>query len=143
MLLHGWAGAGSGHSWRYLLREFHGARFNTIIPDLRGHGGSSVGSDGFSTRRIAEDIFQIARHAGAECIVTIAYSMSGKWAQAMTLMHPEIVNAQVLIAPAPLEALHLPPDLPAQWIENTRDREKFGSFIQSFAKEPVGPLDSR
>lgn len=108
-----------------------------LIPDLRGHGGSSIGTQGFSTTRIAEDIFLIANHAEAESLVTIAFSMSGKWAQAMACMRPEAITGQVLIAPAPLGALHLPADLPREWVENTRDRERFGAFIQLFAKDPI------
>ncbi len=139
VLLHGWAGAGSGHSWRHVLPHLDSSRMRMLVPDLRGHGGSNVGTQGFSATRIAQDIFQLASHAEAEQLVTIAFSMSGKWAQAMACMRPDAIAGQILVAPAPLNALHLPSTLPQEWIENTRDRRRFGDFIQSFTKDPVAP----
>src|SRR5579872_1165081 len=82
LLLHGWAGTGSGSFWSPVLRGLHhDANIRCVIVDLRGHGRSDHTHDGFTTGRFAADLFEVADHLGAREFVVTAYSMSGRWAQ--------------------------------------------------------------
>jgi pimeloyl-ACP methyl ester carboxylesterase len=137
ILLHGWGGAGSGHSWRQVLPHLRldGARL--IIVDQRGHGGSSSGSAPFSTDRLVQDVIAVADDAGATRFVSVAFSMSGKWAQALAVKNPSRLWGQVLVAPVPLAAFPMSEEMTREWIRITRDRALFGEFINGFTKQKL------
>jgi pimeloyl-ACP methyl ester carboxylesterase len=135
ILLHGWAGAGSGHSWRQVLEYLPLKESRVIVMDQRGHGGSSTGSHPFTTERLVRDVISVADDAGASRFVVVAFSMSGKWAQAMTALYPERISGQILIAPVGLAAFAMPDEMKREWIQTTRDFTKFSRFINGFTKQ--------
>jgi len=137
LFLHGWAGAGSGHSWRQVLPHLRLDRVRVIIVDQRGHGGSSAGSAPFTTDRLVEDVIAVADDAGATRFVNVAFSMSGKWAQALAVKYPGRLWGQILVAPVSLAAFAMPEEMARDWIRITRDRTLFGEFIHGFTKQKL------
>ncbi|MBD95874.1 MAG: hypothetical protein CL482_16695 [Acidobacteria bacterium] len=64
LLLHGFFG--SGETWSPILGglEQFSQDYQLIIPDLRGHGGSTNPSDEFTMRQSALDIIALLDHLG-------------------------------------------------------------------------------
>lgn len=78
MALHGWGGAGTGHSWRELVKRLDLQDLKLVAIDLRGHGESDQPETGFWLERFALDILTVADQVGARRFVLAGYSMSGR-----------------------------------------------------------------
>jgi non-heme chloroperoxidase len=139
LFMHGWGGAGSGHSWKELLKYLDLTGLRVIVADLRGHGHSDKPPSGFNTEQFAKDMFAVADHAKADKLVVIGFSMSGKWAQWMACTQPDRVIGQVLIAPAPATGLPLTEEILEQWLKASQNRSLWEQFIQGFAKDLLCP----
>lgn len=139
LLMHGWGGAGSGHSWSEVMKHLDLTGLHVIAADLRGHGRSDRPAGGFTLERFARDMIAVADHAGIRGFVAVGYSMSGRWAQWMSCQMPDRVVAQVLIAPAPASTLPLADELVERWIQDARDRERFETFVGQFTKDRLAP----
>jgi non-heme chloroperoxidase len=137
LALHGWGGAGSGHSWREVIRHLDLANLRIVSIDLRGHGESSQPDFGFTLERFERDILAVADHVGADRFVMIAFSMSARWAQWISCRLPARVLGQILIAPVPAKALALGEELLESWMRTTADREQFGRFVRQFTAVPL------
>jgi pimeloyl-ACP methyl ester carboxylesterase len=137
LALHGWGGAGSGHSWREVLKylDLTGLRFIGI--DLRGHGESDRAEDGFDLETFSRDILTVSAHAGAQTFVLAAFSMSGRWSQWIACKFPQRVLGQILIAPAPASPLPLSDELLENWMRQTRTRDSFEPWVRQFTSEPL------
>jgi pimeloyl-ACP methyl ester carboxylesterase len=135
--LHGWGGAGTGHSWGQVVThlDLDGLRFVSI--DLRGHGESDRPETGFDLDGFANDVLAVADHAGADRFVLAAYSMSGRWSQWIACRYPGRVLGQVLIAPAPASPLPLTDELLESWMRDTRTRESFDPWVNQFTSESL------
>jgi pimeloyl-ACP methyl ester carboxylesterase len=142
LFLHGWGGAGSGHSWAEVLRYLDLTGMRAIIVDLRGHGRSEQTSSGFTIERFARDMLNVAGDAQADQFVLVGYSMSGKWAQWTACTAPERVSGQVLVAPAPAAEIPIPDTEKERWLAVARsgDRELFDEWLQQWTKQPL-PAD--
>jgi pimeloyl-ACP methyl ester carboxylesterase len=108
-LLHGYSD--SSHSWELVLPVLHRLLpgSDIIVPDLRGHGGTSMPSGAgcaaapencFTWRNFAGDIvsFMDARHIRRAAIV--AHSMGTLVAQELGLSYPSRVSRLVLVSTA-------------------------------------------
>ena len=137
MALHGWGGAGSGHSWREVIAHLDLTDLRVIAIDLRGHGESDQPEAGFTLERVSRDILDVADHAGAEKFVIAGYSMSGRWTQWISCQFPDRVLGQILVAPVPATALPLGDDLLESWMSQTRQSETFGAWVRQFTSEPL------
>lgn len=94
LLLH--AGIETGRMWDEHLGEL-AARYRVIVPDLRGHGGSTNPDRVWTTRQFAADIFALLDHLEVRRLRAVGAS-----AGAMTLLHmatvqPERFEALVVI----------------------------------------------
>ena len=69
LFLHGWGGSGSGAFWDRALQHLDPSGLRLVLADLRGHGRSDHARDGFTTERFAEDMFEVADHAGAARLI--------------------------------------------------------------------------
>lgn len=93
ILVHGWSCDGTDWSWQVpaLLQ----AGYRCVVPDLRGHGRSSVPAGGFTPRGYAADLAALLRHLEAGPAVAIGHSMGGAAVVALAVEHPELVRALV------------------------------------------------
>jgi N-formylmaleamate deformylase len=72
--LHGLTG--SGACWTLLARALED-RFDVIMPDARGHGGSSAPSHGYLYRDLAYDVIGLINALGLTAPVLLGHSMGG------------------------------------------------------------------
>jgi len=137
LFLHGWAGSGSGPFWNRLLQHLDPTGLRLVLPDLRGHGRSDRTREGFTTERFADDMFEVADHAGVGRFMTVAYSMSGRWAQWMACTRPERVRGQIMFGPAPAVALGLSEETLDKWIRATATRGAWEHLINQLTMNPL------
>lgn len=141
LFMHGWGGAGSGHSWVEVLKHLDLTGLRALLVDLRGHGESKRIASGFTVERFAQDMHAVAQHAGADSLILVAFSMSGKWAQWIACTTPERVLGQVLLAPAPATEFPLPEKIQQHWLWVARngDIKLFADLLRPYVKEPLAP----
>lgn len=138
LFVHGWGGSGSGAAWDPLLRLLNHGDLRLVSMDLRGHGRSEHTESGFTTERFAADILEVADRVGADRFVLVAYSMSGRWSQWLSLSCPDRVIGQVLIAPVAAVALPMPEQVVDDWIARVRTRKTYYDFESQFTKMRLG-----
>jgi len=114
VLLHGFTGIGD--NWRHVFPEPI-AGHRVIVPDLRGHGGSTNPSGVFTFRQSALDIFGLLDHLGIERFKAIGVSAGAKTLLHMATQQPLRVEAMVLVSATP----HIPE--PARAIMRTMTLE--------------------
>lgn len=107
LLVHGWSCDGSDWAWQ--VPALTAAGYRCIVPDLRGHGRSSVPGGGFTPRQFAADLATLVSHLGAAPVVAIGHSMGGATVVALAVEHPSLVRAVVPID----SAYGFAPDMPA------------------------------
>ncbi|HST52778.1 MAG TPA: alpha/beta hydrolase [Pyrinomonadaceae bacterium] len=98
VLLHG--GGGAGVNWELVFKETPDG-FQLIVPDLRGHGGSTNPTREFTFRQSALDVFALLDHLGVGRFKAAGLSMGAK-----TLLHAATaqasrVEAMVLVSATP------------------------------------------
>lgn len=98
VLLHG--GNGAGANWDLIFKEpFPGYRL--IVPDLRGHGGSTNPSGEFTFRQSAHDVFALLDYLGIERFKAIGMSLGAKTLLHNATQQPNRVEAMVLVSATP------------------------------------------
>jgi 3-oxoadipate enol-lactonase len=73
-------------------------RYRVITPDIRGHGRSDKPPGPYSVDQFAEDVRGLLDHLGIERAVVGGLSMGGGVAQTLTLRHPRLVRALILVS---------------------------------------------
>ncbi len=97
MLLHGFTGAGS--DWRYVFDLDDLAQsWRLIIPDMRGHGGSTNSPGEFTHRQSALDMFALLDHLKIDKFKAIGLSGGGNTFLHMATQQPSRVEAMVIIS---------------------------------------------
>jgi pimeloyl-ACP methyl ester carboxylesterase len=97
LLLHGLTN--TWRVWRPHLDAL-GATHALIVPDLRGHGDTPNPSSTLSSPQVAADMFVLLDALKIERIQVAGYSFGGHVALRMAAMHPERVEAMVVLAGA-------------------------------------------
>jgi len=79
-----------------------GAQFNTLSPryrvfawDMRGHGSSTVGSDGITLEAIAADLVTVLEHFDLRDALVVGHSMGGMALGAFCAEHPAVQRDRV------------------------------------------------
>ena len=98
LLLHGFLG--SGATWSTILGDLDalGPRYRLVIPDLRGHGGSTNPPGEFTLRQSSRDVLALLDHLGIERCRVIGMSGGGMTALHMAVAEPRRVERLVLIS---------------------------------------------
>lgn len=96
LFMHGWAG--SGAYFDETLKHLDLTALHAVTFDLRGHGDSDKPESGHSDERFALDAFAVADAVGADELIVIGFSMSGRFAQYLPVVAPERVRGQVLVS---------------------------------------------
>jgi len=82
--------------WTHQIRYF--SKYFTIVAlDLRGYGLSDKPTDAFSLKDMADDVLAICRGEGLRQIVVMGASVGSAIALLLTLDHPELVKALILV----------------------------------------------
>ncbi len=98
LLLHGFSG--SSQDWNILVPEWR-SEFRLIVPDLRGHGRSSILSKPFRHQEAATDMLALLDHLEIGACNGIGISGGGNVLLNMATKQPERVNAMVLVSATP------------------------------------------
>lgn len=97
LLLHGFNG--SSQDWNMLTPEWS-ADFRLIVPDLRGHGRSSILSKSFRHKDAAMDIFALLDHMKIDTCKGLGIS-GGNVLLHIATQQPERIKAMVLVSATP------------------------------------------
>ncbi len=98
LLLHGFSG--SSQDWKGTVAEWS-SQFRLIIPDLRGHGRSSILSKPFRHDDAASDIFALLDCLGIAACKGVGVSCGGNVLLHMATRLPERIKAMVLVSATP------------------------------------------
>ncbi|PYT76391.1 MAG: alpha/beta hydrolase [Acidobacteria bacterium] len=98
LLLHGFSG--SSQDWIPSLAQW-GAKFQLILPDLRGHGRSSMLSKPFRHEDAAKDMFALLDLLGIHTCKGVGISAGGNVLLHMATKQPDRMTAMVLVSATP------------------------------------------
>ena len=119
LCMHGWAG--SGRYFDATIEHLDLTRLRAVTFDLRGHASPTRPTDGYTLERIAADALAVADAAGLDEFVVLGFSMSAKFAQYLSLVAPERVVGQILVAGCPAGEIPLPAELTDDWLSREGD----------------------
>lgn len=113
VLLHGWTQRGD--IWSPQLRQL-ADRYRVIAADLRGHGRSEAGTDGYGLPMLAADLRTLLETLDLHDALVVGHSMGGMTTLRFCVDHPDVLAQRVagigLVAtaaaapvPAPVTAL--------------------------------------
>ena len=130
LLLHGFSG--SGQDWLPTAAAW-GPDFQLILPDLRGHGRSSILSKPFRHQDGATDMFALFDHLEIGACKGVGVSGGGNVLLHLATRQPERIKAMVLVSatpyfPAPARPImsQYPDSLPEEQREFLRRRHSGG-----------------
>ncbi len=98
ILLHGLLG--SGACWTPIARKLD---LDVVMPDARGHGGSSAPPDGYRYDELANDVIGLIANLGLSQPILLGHSMGGMTA-AVVASRSTSLRALVLVDPTFLSA---------------------------------------
>jgi pimeloyl-ACP methyl ester carboxylesterase len=97
LLLHGFTGAGA--DWRHVFDLRALARqWRLIVPDLRGHGGTSNPGGQFSHRQCARDVLALLDRLQVDRCRAIGLSLGGNTLLHLATQQPHRVQAMVTVS---------------------------------------------
>ena len=137
LFMHGWAGSGSYFDETLKYLDLAGLRAVTM--DLRGHGDSDKPDTGYTDERLAKDALAVVDEVGADKVVVVGFSMSGRFAQYLSVVAPERVSGQVLVAGCPASPIPLPEETRRDWVSRAGDAERLREVTAMFLTKPVEP----
>ena len=98
MLLHGFSG--SSLDWAAVIEEWRSS-FQLIVPDLRGHGRSSVPAKPFRHQDAAHDMLALLDHLKLDSCQALGVSGGGNVLLHIATMQPDRLQAMVLVSATP------------------------------------------
>jgi pimeloyl-ACP methyl ester carboxylesterase len=137
LFMHGWAG--SGRYFDATIERLDLTRLGVVTYDLRGHRESDPASDGYTLERIAADALAVADAAGLDEFVVAGFSMSAKFCQYVSLVAPDRVAGQILIAGCPAGEIPLPREMTDDWLSRAGDAVRLAEVSEQFMTRPVAP----
>jgi len=90
------SGTQSSRMWDGLVERF-AERHRLIIPDLRGHGGSTNPDGVWSTHQFAADIFALLDHLGVDRARAVGASAGAMTLMRMATAQPDRITSMVVI----------------------------------------------
>jgi len=109
-------------------------RWRVIVPDARGHGGSSGSEDGdYGYGARTRDAASFIKGVVGGPAVVVGHSMGGATAMGVAALHPELVRAAVLEDPH-VSGNRETPDEARAWMEEGRDMLRTSPSFQDTVK---------
>ncbi len=78
-------------AWHYQLLDLVAAGYRVVAVDIRGHGRSRAGRDGYALEAMAKDAYTVVRELDLRDVVVVGHSMGGMILLQMLDDHPELV----------------------------------------------------
>ena len=137
LCMHGWAG--SGRYFDATTEHLDLTRLRVVTFDFRGHRESGPAGDAYGLDQIAADALSVADAAGLDEFVVLGFSMSGKFAQYLSLIAPDRVTGQILVAGSPAAEIPLPPEVVEDWLSREGDPEGMVAILEAYVTQPIEP----
>lgn len=137
LFLHGWSGSGAYFDETLKHLDLTGLR--TVTFDLRGHDDSDQTKHDYSDERIAQDALAVADAVQAQQFIAVGFSMSGRFAQYLSVLAPARVRGQVLVAGCPAAPVPIPDEVRRDWVARVGDAEQLAQVTAMFTTKPVAP----
>jgi pimeloyl-[acyl-carrier protein] methyl ester esterase len=137
LFMHGWAG--SGRYFDATIAHLDLTRLRAVTYDLRGHRESGPSAEGYTLDGIARDALAVADAAGLGEFVVVGFSMSAKFCQYVSLLAPDRVVGQILIAGCPAGEIPLPREMTDDWLSREGDALRLAQISEPFMTRPVEP----
>ena len=137
LFMHGWAG--SGRYFDATIEHLDVTRLRAVTYDLRGHRASATETGGYSLERIAKDALAVAGAAGADRFIVVGFSMSAKFGQYVSVLAPDRVVGQILVAGCPTGEIPLPRELTDDWLSREGDASRMAEVPGPYMTRPVAP----
>src|SRR5579863_3531285 len=96
LLLHG--GTGCQENWAHAGRDRLAQEYSLILPDARGHGGTTNPQKTITHRQCALDTLALLDHLGIRECRAIGLSMGGNILLHLATLEPERVRAMVVVS---------------------------------------------
>ena len=93
LLAHGYGFSHIG--WNILVERLNELEYRTIVFDQRGHGKSSIGKEGISSRSMASDYKHLLEYFQLEDCILVGHSMGGFLSMKFLLDHPECQHQNI------------------------------------------------
>jgi short-subunit dehydrogenase/pimeloyl-ACP methyl ester carboxylesterase len=93
VLAHCWTG--SARMWDAVTRRLVDGGHRVVRYDQRGHGGSTVGSDGLSIERTGSDLRNVLEHLDARDAIVAGHSLGGMAIQSLAITDPDVLRDRV------------------------------------------------
>jgi non-heme chloroperoxidase len=104
---------GSRGVWGPVARRLVARGYRVVLWDQRGHGESTVGTEGLTIARLGEDLREVLEAVDATDALLAGHSMGGMTVMALVGAHPDVVarraTALVLVSTAAARPGHVPP----------------------------------
>ena len=98
VFVHGFGGSTS--SWRE-LQALLPSNYHTYALDIRGHGKSAQVTKNCTIAQFADDVYRFSRELGLGKFIYVGLSMGGRVGIQLAIEHSEVLEALVMVAPAP------------------------------------------
>lgn len=139
VLLHGWAGSGTGRSWNPMLDALDSSGLRVIAVDFRGHGRSARGPDRFGIDDLVGDVLAVLNAETIDQATVVGHSAGGRVALRLSARHGARVRSQLLLAPVPPVALPLDDTVLAHWLGALDSPDAWAALLSTFTKSALGP----
>lgn len=93
VLAHGWTG--DRRVWSAVARRLLAVGHRVVVYDQRGHGASTVGTDGLTLEALADDMRAVLEAVDAHDAVVGGHSMGGMTAQLFAIRHKDVLAERV------------------------------------------------
>ena len=93
VLVHGLTG--NRDDWGPVARRLVSDGFEAIAVELRGHGDSTPGRDGYGPARLAADLAQVLSALDLRDVILVGHSMGGMAAMTLALEHPAVAGERI------------------------------------------------
>ena len=90
VLAHCWMGA--RETWAPVAHRLIRSGHRVVLYDQRGHGSSTVGSDGLTIPRLGGDLRAVLEAVDARDAVLAGHSMGGMTIQSLAVHHPDVLT---------------------------------------------------
>jgi non-heme chloroperoxidase len=136
LFMHGWAG--SGRYFDATIEQLDLTRLRAVTYDLGGHRQSAPAT-GYTLEQIAADALAVADAAAMSEFVVVGFSMSAKFAQYVSVLAPDRVVGQILVAGCPAGEIPLPRETTDDWLSRERDPVRMAQVPEPYMTRSVAP----
>lgn len=137
VFLHGYSIQSTGAIYRPLFAELL-ADFNIYAVDMRGHGNSSAYFEGWSFRKVADDIAALVDGLSLKDPVHAGHSFGGFMGMLTQIQHPQTFSALCLLASSAASGgVATPKEVETTFVNEGRNKAVLRPFFEAMYLKPI------